>query len=89
MCVFAGNFSQILFAVASVKLNSMGISNQDLKNFVVQSILNVENNPKANLTGPIIRKDQKTISNNISALDTFEQKEVYKSFVELYEHTNF
>ncbi len=89
MCVLSGNFSQMLFTLASNKLNKLGINNNDIKNYVIQSISNVENNPLQNLTGPIVRKDHQTIQKNISALDNPEHQKLYKTFVEIYEHSAF
>jgi predicted short-subunit dehydrogenase-like oxidoreductase (DUF2520 family) len=89
MCVLSGNFSQMLFTLAASRLNKLGINNNDLKNYVFQSISNVESNPLQNLTGPIVRKDHQTIQKNISALENPEHQKLYKTFVEIYEHSAF
>lgn len=88
LCVLANNFSTILwqkfFTEMATKFN-LPINN--LMPFFKQTMLNIEKDHHNALTGPLVRDDYQTITNNINALKNDPFQAVYKSFVRCYQET--
>ncbi len=79
LCVVGGNFPQMLAALCEDELNKMSIKQDWFRNYLTQSIENYVENGKSSLTGPLIRKDRKTIDRNLIALKNTPLEPIYKA----------
>ena len=87
MCVLANNFSTILWQKFCYEMESrFDIPQKFMREFTNQTMLNIMNDYKQALTGPLTRNDQVTITNNLKALENDEFKDVFQSFVEVYKN---
>jgi 2-dehydropantoate 2-reductase len=87
MCVLSGNFTTILWNKFFETLESQfQIPRQAAFPYLEQVADNVKNLGPSALTGPIVRKDTVTISNNLKALEGDPFENVYRAFVEIYEN---
>ena len=81
LCVMANNFSTILWQkIAKEFVNELHIPKTALLPILQQTFENLKN-PETVLTGPISRNDQKTIENNLKALETDPFYAVYQGFL--------
>ena len=92
LCVLGGNFSTLLWQkYFKTLLSVFNISTQDAMPYMNQIFINLQNHPETALTGPLARKDFKTIRRNIQALEQAgdHYANIYQVISELYfqEHT--
>lgn len=81
LCVMAGNFPQMLWSEVAKNLNELEVPPQALDIYIRQITENYLNLKEQALTGPLVRNDQKTISNNIFSLEKNTQlKNIYTCF---------
>ncbi len=85
MCVMAGNFTTVLWAKAiEVFESTLGLPGAVLLPYLEQTCCNIQKHGVQALTGPLARRDSKTVVENVRALhgDPFES--VYRAFAEIY-----
>jgi hypothetical protein len=87
LCVVAGNFPQALFSLAKQHLLKLGMPAEAINSYGQQSFFNVLENAQAQLTGPLARKDHRTIEENLKSLAGTPFVNIYKAMQELYEHS--
>ncbi len=81
LCVMAGNFPQMLWSEVAKNLNELEVPPQALDIYIRQITENYLNLKEQALTGPLVRNDQKTISDNIFSLEKNTQlKNIYTCF---------
>lgn len=84
LCVLGGNFSSLLIKKMMSGFSKIGLP-QDIGNlFIQKTIENILKYPESAVTGPLIRKDTKTIQKNLEALKTDPYFKIYQSFVEIH-----
>ena len=67
--VLANNVTTLLWQKFYQEMSErFGVSNNDIKPFLQRTFQNIQNNPESALTGPIARKDLKTLEKNLDAL---------------------
>ncbi|AFH47778.1 Hypothetical protein IALB_0064 [Ignavibacterium album JCM 16511] len=83
-CVMSGNFTTILWQSFFDYLNKLSIPKESSYLYLQKIAENIatSDNP---LTGPLQRKDIKTISRHLEALEDDPMKNIYLSFVEFYD----
>lgn len=85
LCVMAGNFSVLLWQELFKNFeNRLKIPKDAAYPYLEQLTANLQKNPWGALTGPLQRKDQKTITKNLESLKDFNIQKIYKSFVEVF-----
>jgi 2-dehydropantoate 2-reductase len=85
LCVMANNYTCLLWQKFFDELtNEFGAESKDLEPFLFQTFKNITADYKSCLTGPLSRNDTTTITKNLSSLDGDAYKQVYKSFVDMY-----
>lgn len=85
LCVLSGNFTVILwqkfFSDLEKKFN---IPREFAHHYLQQICSNLQRDPQAALTGPLVRDDKATIEANLNALANDPFQKIYQSFVEVY-----
>lgn len=77
--VFANNFSNHMFTLASEILNQEGIPFETLKPLILETAAKVmDMEPKKAQTGPAVRYDEKVIQKHIDLITDPDTKEIYK-----------
>lgn len=88
LCVTSGNFSAILCSAVLNKFeDELDLPKEVLVPYMQQTLKNVFSDPNKNLTGPLIRQDQKTMKLNLKALDHDPLSELYRAFQDYYPKT--
>lgn len=86
LCVMGGNFPVILWQKMFSEFQKLGIPSQ-AGNIYLETILrNTLTNPMTALTGPLVRKDKKTVIKNIEALEGDEFQKIYWAFAKAIAH---
>jgi predicted short-subunit dehydrogenase-like oxidoreductase (DUF2520 family) len=86
ICVLSANFSCILWQKFFHELeNTLSLPSSVGLPYFQQTMQNLVKNPQGALTGPLARKDQKTIQANLQALENDKFQEVYQSFVKIFQ----
>lgn len=84
-CVIGGNFTTILIQKMLAEFQKLNIPKRASQLYIDQILKNVFTSPNLALTGPLARKDQSTVANNLNALqdknDPFVP--IYHSFVKI------
>lgn len=80
LCVIAGNFPIILWSEVLVQFQKLSLPKEALDVYLDRIILNFKNEGAAALTGPIVRKDIKTIEENMKSLEASSLKDIYEAF---------
>lgn len=89
LAVLCANGSILLWQKAIQEFQSqLGLPKEVLLTCIRQIALNIENNEKEALTGPLVRNDQETIARNLQALNNDSYKSVYSSLVKAYSTAN-
>ncbi len=89
--VFSNNFSTILTSIATKLLQNDNISQEKALEIVLPLLndsfknLNYQKDLKNSLTGPLVRKDSKTIEKHLSILKDNDAKDIYSSFKNYFE----
>ncbi len=83
LCVMAGNFTTLLWKKFFTDLEQkLDIPAKAAFPYLEKIVENLKANPDAALTGPLARRDHKTISDNLASLTGDKYKKVYQAFVE-------
>lgn len=83
LCVLANNFSTLLWHKFQTEMqNRFQVDPFDLAPYLKQTFKNIQNNSSQALTGPIQRKDTKTLMINLNALKDDEYYEIFKAFID-------
>lgn len=81
LCVVTGNFPQMLWKTTLEKFKSIQVPSAAVDTYINQVSENFIHLKNDSLTGPFVRKDEKTIENNINALSSDERlQNIYKVF---------
>lgn len=83
LCVLSSNFTSMLWQKVFNSFLQMGIDEKALMPFMEQNFLNLKKNPNCTLTGPLHRKDIKTIQTNLKALENDPYQLIYQAFVDM------
>jgi hypothetical protein len=83
LCVISGNFTSILWQEVFKEFEELQLPPEILQPYMNQVFANLANSPFNSLTGPLDRKDKKTIKNNLAALDGMPLKNIYRAFLKL------
>lgn len=83
LCVLSGNFTVILWQKFFSELEKLNIPKEVAHLYLQQNSENLQQDPNC-LTGPLYRRDQKTIAANLDALKEDPFQKIYKAFVETY-----
>lgn len=82
LCVMAGNFPQILWSKTFDQFKHIHVPDQAFENYIKQITENFVQLKQKALTGPLIRKDENTISANLNSLQTDPSlQNIYQSFL--------
>lgn len=85
LCVMANNFTTILWQKVFASFeNELNIPAQALHPLLEKTVQNLEQDYQNALTGPLIRRDQKTIEKNLAALSQDPFHKIYETFVDVY-----
>lgn len=89
LCVMAGNFTSLLWNKFFTETDSkFNIPKEHSSIFFEQVMNNIKHCHKESLTGPLVRRDYKTINKNIDALNNDSYQDIYKAFVGSFEGIN-
>ena len=82
LCVIAGNFTSILWKeVNQAFLNDLKLPEEVLLPYMNRIFSNLLSNPSSAETGPLARKDQRTIEKNLQSLTGRKLLGIYKAFL--------
>ena len=84
LCVLSGNFTNLLWQKMNSGLKSMGLPPEIFHPFLEKTTFNILQDPENSLTGPLARKDLKTVLANDRALSGDPCQKIYRAFVEVY-----
>lgn len=85
LCVMTGNFPMILWnEVFSLSQKELGLPAQVFTSFLERVFQNTIIDPKANLSGPLVRGDWKTVDQNVQALQGEALQKIYLAFCDFY-----
>lgn len=85
LCVLSGNFSCLLWQKLFSSFESeLNIPAEMAQLYLIQQTKNLLSHWPSALTGPLVRKDQETIKNNLNALKNDPFHVVYQSFITCY-----
>jgi predicted short-subunit dehydrogenase-like oxidoreductase (DUF2520 family) len=84
LCVMSGNFTILLWQKMSQGLQELGFPQSAALPYMKQIFANLENNLAGALTGPLARKDLKTVQNNLNALKDDSFQKIYQAFAEVF-----
>lgn len=83
LCVLSGNFSVLLWQKAMHDFQTkLALPSQILIPYLKQITHNLTTNPETALTGPLARRDTKTLKKNLASLKSDPYYNVYLSFVQ-------
>jgi hypothetical protein len=83
LCVMAGNFTTFLWDKVQNSFESdLGLPAEVLTEYMKTVMVNLQKE-KPSFTGPLVRRDLKTIKKNIASLEGDEYQAIYKSFAKL------
>lgn len=86
LCVSSGNFSCLLWQkLFDAFEQEFGLPKEAAYVYLQQQTQNLMNAPDTALTGPLVRGDQKTIQQNITALENDPLQNIYHQFINYYE----
>lgn len=84
LCVLSGNFTTLLWQKMASGMKSLGLPEDISKPYMTQIFKNLQTQPTGALTGPLARKDLKTVMANHRALNGDPAQKIYRAFVEVY-----
>ena len=83
LCVLTGNFPQLLWNETLKEFRNLNIPDSAVELYIQQVCANFIQQKEKALTGPLVRKDFKTIESNLESLSTKTTlKNIYSSFNE-------
>lgn len=81
LCVLSGNFPQLLWNEVSQQMLQLNIPEKALDLYIAQITDNYLKYKQNALTGPIVRKDQKTVADNLQSLNSSSKlQNIYSAF---------
>lgn len=84
LCVLGGNLPHLLWQKMRNGMLELGLPDHVIDLYLEKNLENFKASPQTSLTGPLARKDFKTIEKNLNALGTTDPyQHVYQSFVDL------
>ena len=83
LCVISGNFTSILWQEVIKEFHKLQLPPEILNPYMKQIFANLASSPEVSLTGPLDRKDYKTINKNLAALKDTPLKKIYQAFLHL------
>lgn len=91
LCVMSGNFTTLLWEKTFAEFAKLGLPKEVLSPYLNQITENLETSiaGKSVLTGPLVRRDQKTIDGHLKELSADPYADVYRSFVNAYRSEAF
>lgn len=88
MCVLSGNFTCLLWQKFFNTLkDEWQIPNEAAQVYLNLILTNISANPQTALTGPLVRNDKNTITQNLNALENDPYQAVYQAFVTAYQQS--
>lgn len=84
LCVLSGNFTTLLWQKMNLGLKEIGLPEGIYLPYMKQIFKNLEQNPSGALTGPLARKDLKTVLANDRSLRGDPVQNIYRAFVKTY-----
>lgn len=84
LCVMSGNFTVLLWMLAKKHFTEIGLPPQILDSYLKQITRQIIENPDQALSGPLLRKDFKTISSHLSDIKGTELEPIYRGFLQSY-----
>ncbi|NKB47180.1 MAG: DUF2520 domain-containing protein [Legionellales bacterium] len=89
LCVMANNFTTLLWQKFFYALeHELQIPAHYVTDYLQQTFNNLASDPRHALTGPLVRGDQSTIDQNLTALQSDPFHDVYEAFVRAYQLSN-
>lgn len=85
LCVLGGNFPQILWQKLFNGLQELELPASMAELYLKKVLENFLQNPQGALTGPLARRDVKTIESNLDSLEEDPFQNIYQSFADLFE----
>lgn len=83
LCVLTGNFPQLLWNETLKEFRNLNIPDAAVETYIQQVAANFIQQKEKALTGPLVRKDLKTIESNLQSLTTKPVlKDIYNNFNE-------
>lgn len=83
LCVLAGNFPQLLWNETLKEFRNLNIPDSAIETYIQQVAANFVQQKEKALTGPLVRKDLKTIESNLKSLQAKPTlKNIYTNFNE-------
>ncbi|MGM0600497.1 MAG: DUF2520 domain-containing protein [Candidatus Rifleibacteriota bacterium] len=83
LCVISGNFTSILWQEVIKAFKDLQLPPNILNPYMNQIFENLAKSPSNSLTGPLDRKDEKTIKSNLAALEGMPLENIYQAFLKL------
>lgn len=85
LCVMSNNFTTLLWQKFYQELSqTLNLPINAIHPFIQQTFHNLLQSPQTALTGPLVRKDESTISSNLKTLENDPFRNIYKAFLETY-----
>lgn len=84
LCVLSGNFTTLLWSKMDQGIQSLGLPPYIVHPYLKRVSQNLIQSPETALTGPLARKDLKTVKANYQSLSHDEFQKIYKAFVEVF-----
>jgi predicted short-subunit dehydrogenase-like oxidoreductase (DUF2520 family) len=81
LCVLGGNLTTYLWQKTLTGFEKLGLPQQIAHPYMLRLCQNLLSHPEKALTGPLARKDLKTVINNDQALSKTKDHKIYRSFV--------
>lgn len=83
LCVMSCNFPQILWSRTLSQFEQLGIAADNVLPLLSVTLENSVSTPGGSITGPLARGDRTTMDSNLQALDSEQDRELYRSFMKL------
>jgi 2-dehydropantoate 2-reductase len=84
LCVLSGNFTIMLWQKMFLEFETrLGLPREAALPYLRQIFQNIESGVERALTGPVQRRDEKTIEQNLNALKNDKFAKVYEAFMEV------
>lgn len=84
LCVMSGNFTVLLWMLAKKHFSEIGLAPQILDPYLKQIASQIIHDSEQALSGPLLRKDFRTISSHLSDIQGTELEPIYRGFLQSY-----
>jgi len=81
-CVIGGNFPHILWKNSLLRLTQMKVPKEVVYSYFQRNLDNFILDSDNSLTGPLARKDVKTIKEHLKSFNSAQEKKLYRAFVD-------